>query len=92
MVEFKEKQDKIKAIDKESKSMGKSMRLQFIEEDRSVFVNTITGRAEEVNSSEIPTAYLKQELEFQKNRRQNTDSERIRKKVDKIKDELERRQ
>lgn len=83
MVEFKEKGGELKAIDNES-HLGENMTLQFIDEDTSVFINTTTGKAEEVETEEIPDEFLEQELELQRERAENTGIEDIKSKVKSI--------
>lgn len=80
MVEFRERQGKIEAFDTEA-SLADSMKLQFINEESAVFINTSTGKAEDVDVRDIPDEYLKQELQFQRDRANNTQSEEIESKV-----------
>lgn len=88
MVNFKKKRGKIKPVDTEA-SLANRMSLQFINEKSAVFINTSTGRMEDVDVDDVPDEYLKQELEFQKDRLQNTDSKNIESKVRKIEEILD---
>lgn len=88
MVNFKKKQGEIKPVDTEA-SLANRMSLQFINEKSAVFINTSTGRMEDVDVDDVPDEYLKQELEFQKDRLQNTDSKNIESKVRKIEEILD---
>lgn len=63
MVNFKKKQGEIKPVDTEA-SLANRMSLQFINEKSAVFINTSTGRMEDVDVDDVPDEYLKQELEF----------------------------
>lgn len=91
MVDFRQRQNKLRAVDTESNSMSKSMKMQFVNQDTAVFINPITGRTEEVQTDDIPTQFLERELSLHKERAKNTGTEEIKKKVDKIESILDDR-